>query len=138
MDKTGNCSQCDKRFSRKHLFPIINDLVRNKTAFRKVFEEENPKFCKTCKNKWLDLGKQKSNKVKEFIEKMTSLKKNDTDDNVKSDTKVENDKTFPVDNENVDDMNLAVPGPSGMKNNATSRVLGGIFVDVQMYVHFAF
>ena len=124
MDKTGNCSQCDKRFSRKHLFPIINDLVRNKTAFRKVFDEENPKFCKTCKNKWLDLGKQKSNKVKDFIEKMTSLKKNDTteDINVKSDTQVENDKTFSVDNQNVDDMDLAVPGPSGVQNNATSAV----------------
>ena len=89
MDKKGNCSQCNKEFSRKHLSPIINDLVRHKTAFRKVFEKnENPKFCKACKNKWLDLGKIKSDKVKEFIENMTSLNKKETsiDDDEKNDT----------------------------------------------------
>ena len=76
MDKKGNCSQCDKEFFTKHLFPILNDLVRNKTAFRKEFENNrNPKFCRTCRNKWLELGKLKSDKAKEFIEQMTSSKK---------------------------------------------------------------
>ena len=122
MDKKGNCSQCNKEFSRKHLSPIINDLVRHKTAFRKVFEKnENPKFCKACKNKWLDLGKIKSDKVKEFIENMTSLNKKETsiDDNEKNDTGNQNDKKLHGIKQNVSDTDLAVSGPSGMQNNAS-------------------
>ena len=100
MDKKGNCSQCDKEFLKKHLFPILNELVRNKTLFRKQFENINPKFCRTCKNRWLELGKLKSDKANEFIQKMISSKKDG--DNVKS-----------------DDKDLAVPGPSGIQNNAS-------------------
>ena len=100
MDKKGHCSQCDKEFLKKHLFPIVNELVRNKTLFRKQFENINPKFCRTCKNRWLELGKLKSDKANEFIQKMISSKKDG--DNVKS-----------------DDKDLAVPGPSGIQNNAS-------------------
>ena len=100
MDKKGNCSQCDKEFLKKHLFPILNELVRNKTLFRKQFENINPKFCRTCKNRWLELGKLKSDKANELIQKMISSKKDG--DNVKS-----------------DDKDLAVPGPSGIQNNAS-------------------
>ena len=100
MDKKGHCSQCDKEFLKKHLFPIVNELVRNKTLFRKQFENFNPKFCRTCKNRWLELGKLKSDKANEFIQKMISSKKDG--DNVKS-----------------DDKDLAVPGPSGIQNNAS-------------------
>ena len=100
MDKKGHCSQCDKEFLKKHLFPIVNELVRNKTLFRKQFENSNPKFCRTCKNRWLELGKLKSDKANEFIQKMISSKKDG--DNVKS-----------------DDKDLAVPGPSGIQNNAS-------------------
>ena len=100
MDKKGNCSQCDKEFLKKHLFPILNELVRNKTLFRKQFENINPKFCRTCKNRWLELGKLKSDKANELIQKMISSKKDGG--NVKS-----------------DDKDLAVPGPSGIQNNAS-------------------
>ena len=100
MDKKENCSQCDKEFLKKHLFPILNELVRNKTLFRKQFENINPKFCRTCKNRWLELGKLKSDKANEFIQKMISSKKDGG--NVKS-----------------DDKDLAVPGPSGIQNNAS-------------------
>ena len=100
MDKKGHCSQCDKEFLKKHLFPIVNELVRNKTLFRKQFENFNPKFCRTCKNRWLELGKLKSDKANEFIQKMISSKKDG--DNVKS-----------------DDKDLALPGPSGIRNTAS-------------------
>ena len=100
MDKKENCSQCDKEFLKKHLFPILNELVRNKTLFRKQFENINPKFCRTCKNRWLELGKLKSDKANELIQKMISSKKDGG--NVKS-----------------DDKDLAVPGPSGIQNNAS-------------------
>ena len=100
MDKKGHCSQCDKEFLKKHLFPILNELVRNKTLFRKQFENINPKFCRTCKNRWLELGKLKSDKANELIQKMISSKKDGG--NVKS-----------------DDKDLAVPGPSGIQNNAS-------------------
>ena len=100
MDKKGHCSQCDKEFLKKHLFPIVNELVRNKTLFRKQFENINPKFCRTCKNRWLELGKLKSDKANELIQKMISSKKDGG--NVKS-----------------DDKDLAVPGPSGIQNNAS-------------------
>ena len=100
MDKKGHCSQCDKEFLKKHLFPILNELVRNKTLFRKQFENINPKFCRTCKNRWLELGKLKSDKANELIQKMISSKKDG--DNVKS-----------------DDKDLAVPGPSGIQNTAS-------------------
>ena len=100
MDKKENCSQCDKEFLKKHLFPILNELVRNKTLFRKQFENINPKFCRTCKNRWLELGKLKSDKANELIQKMISSKKDGG--NVKS-----------------DDKDLAVPGPSGIQKNAS-------------------
>ena len=100
MDKKENCSQCDKEFLKKHLFPILNELVRNKTLFRKQFENINPKFCRTCKNRWLELGKLKSDKANELIQKMISSKKDGG--NVKS-----------------DDKDLAVPGPSGIQNTAS-------------------
>ena len=100
MDNKGHCSQCDKEFLKKHLFPIVNELVRNKTLFRKQFENSNPKFCRTCKNRWLELGKLKSDNATEFIQKMISSEKDG--DNLKS-----------------DDKDLAVPGPSGIQNTAS-------------------
>ena len=104
MDQKGNCSQCDREISKKNLVPIVDDLVRNKTLFRKQFENINPKFCKTCKNRWLELGKMKRDKADEFIQKMTSLRRDGSTkgDNVKS-----------------DDKDLAVPGPSGIQKNAS-------------------
>ena len=105
MDQKENCSQCDKEFSKKHLSPIVNYLAKNKTAFRQVFENENSKFCRTCGPKWLELGKIRGDKVEEFIENMTLVKKNKA-------TKAEED----CDNFET---NLTIPGPSGIQNNVS-------------------
>ena len=122
MDIKGHCSQCAREFLTKHLVPLINDLVKNKSAFREAFENEDPKFCRSCKKKWLELGKLKSDKVKDFIENMKSLnrKENSEDENEKSNTeKNKNDKIFHENEPNVSDTDLAIPGPSGMQNNAS-------------------
>ena len=73
MDIKGYCSQCEREFLTKHLVPLIDDLIKNKSAFREAFENKNPKFCRSCKRKWLELGKLKSDKVKDFIENMKSM-----------------------------------------------------------------
>ena len=57
MDIKGYCSQCEREFLTKHLVPLIDDLIKNKSAFREAFENKNPKFCRSCKRKWLELGK---------------------------------------------------------------------------------
>ena len=100
MEKKGKCSQCERELFRKHLSPVISDLVKNKTAFRKVFKNENSKFCKTCKNKWLQLGKlRKNDEVKEFIENMRAVKSKTIHDNF--------------------DADIVAAGPSGMQKNVS-------------------
>ena len=123
MDIKGYCSQCEREFLTKHLVPLIDDLIKNKSAFREAFENKNPKFCRSCKRKWLELGKLKIDKVKDFIENMKSMNKKETveDDNKESDTENQNYKTLHENEQNVSDTDLAVPGPSGMQNN-TSKV----------------
>ena len=97
-----NCSQCDREFNKKHLSPIISELAKNKSAFRKVFKSENPKFCRPCRLQWLELGKVRGDKVEEFIENMTFAKRIKTS---------ESDDNF--------DTTLEVPGHSGMQKNVS-------------------
>ena len=138
----GFCQDCGRNFEKKHLSSNIHQkLKRNISHFRNFFKIEKGstfKICRKCENEWVELNKiVDKQKINEFIDKMKNKKEtilvpNNEQSNKKEATLVTNDVQSAKVKEYVplvDDDHLGKDGPSGVKEQNSSRISDNVSID---------
>ena len=103
------CHHCGVKYLRKNLCRVDDKLKKNVKAFKNVFMNEKleflePKFCRNCQKKWLNLETKRGENIGIYI---TDMKK---------EIKFNVHKKVTV----VDDDHSAEAGPSGIKQQRLS------------------
>ena len=114
-----HCHHCGVKYSKRHLYRVDDKLKKNVTAFKNVFVNEKleyiqPKFCRNCQKKWLNLETKRGENIEKYIEDM------------KKEIKFNVNKKVTL----VDDEHLAVACPSVIQYNNTREQLIDIDIDV--------
>ena len=71
------CRHCGKEENLQNLYSIEDKLIKNVIVFKKFFKMEeisaiSPKFCTTCRKKWIDLGFKRGESVMEYLLELRS------------------------------------------------------------------
>ena len=70
-----HCHHCGVKYSKRHLYRVDDKLKKNVTAFKNVFVNEKleyiqPKFCRNCQKKWLNLETKRGENIEKFLKDM--------------------------------------------------------------------